>query len=405
MEKLPSLNGRHILLGITGGIAAYKTPELVRRLGEQGAEIRIILSHTAQQFVTEGSLTAVGATIVRDTGTGMTHIELARWADLVLIAPGTAHVLARLANGAADDLLTTMCLATEAPIAIAPAMNRVMWQKAATQTNSQRLREHGIMLIGPDEGSQACGETGPGRMCEISDIVSFVEHIWDQRGALANIMAVVTAGPTYEALDPVRGFTNRSSGKMGYALAEALALSGASVVLISGPTHLPTPPRVQKIAVTTALEMRDAVVAYRSTMQLFVATAAVADYRPQTVLPHKLKKTKDAIQVTFVRNPDILAEVANWQPAPFTVGFAAESENLEAYGREKLLKKGLDLVVANPIGEPGVGFATDNNRVTLIDKDTTTTWPMAPKIEIARLLVCEIAKRLHKEALASTTPA
>jgi len=394
-ETLP-LSGRHVVLGITGGIAAYKTPELVRRLQEQGAEIRVILSHTAQQFVTRASLEAVGAAIIQDISSSMVHIDLARWADLILIAPGTAHILARLAGGTADDLLTTTCLATEAPIAIAPAMNRIMWQKAVTQANCQRLREHGVMFIGPDEGSQACGEMGPGRMREIPGIVSFVEGIWEQFGALAGIMAIVTAGPTYEALDPVRGLTNRSSGKMGYALAEALALSGASVILVSGPTALPTPPRVQKVAVTTALEMRDAVVAYRDTMRLFVATAAVADYRPQAVLPQKLKKTADTLQITLVRNPDILAEVAGWRPAPFTVGFAAESENLEAHGREKLLKKGLDLVVANPIGEPGVGFEADNNRVTLIDKDEAIAWPLASKTEIARRLVSEITRRLQR---------
>ncbi|MHB8254506.1 MAG: bifunctional phosphopantothenoylcysteine decarboxylase/phosphopantothenate--cysteine ligase CoaBC [Acidiferrobacter sp.] len=399
MQETPSLKGRRVVLGITGGIAAYKTPELVRRLRERGAEVHVILSHTAQQFVTAASLNAVGAAVIADTPSGMTHIDLARWADLILIAPGTAHLLARLAGGAADDLLTTTCLATEAPIAIAPAMNRIMWQKAATQANCQRLQEHGILLIGPDEGDQACGETGPGRMREVPDIVSFVEHIWDRKGILCGITAVVTAGPTYEALDPVRGFTNRSSGKMGYALAEALAANGASVVLISGPTALPTPAHVQKIAVTSAIEMHDMVVSYRQTMQLFVATAAVADYRPQAVLPHKLKKTADTLHITLVRNPDILAEVASWRPAPFTVGFAAESENLETYGREKLRKKGVDLVVANPIGEPGVGFEADHNRVILIDKDRTIAWATASKIEIARQLAQEIAKRLQRNLL------
>ena len=396
MRKAPSLQGRRVVLGITGGIAAYKAPELVRRLRERGAEVRVIVSHSAEQFVTDPSLTAVGAHIVREDGTPMVHIDLARWAELILIAPATAHLLARLAAGAADDLLTTTCLACEAPIAVAPAMNRVMWQKAATQANVIRLREHGVVLIGPDEGSLACGDTGPGRMSEIPEIVSFVEHVWDRQGALAGVTAVVTAGPTYEALDPVRGFTNRSSGKMGYAVAEALALSGASVTLVSGPTSLPTPARVHKIAVTTAREMRDAVVAQRPNMQLFVATAAVADYRPETVSAQKLKKTADTIHVTLVRNPDILAEVAGWDAAPFTVGFAAESENLEGHGREKLRKKGLDLIVANLIGEPDVGFGNDNNRVTLIDKDRTLVWTTAPKIEIAQRLVGEIIERMKR---------
>ncbi len=396
MRKALSLQGRRVVLGITGGIAAYKTPELVRRLRERGAEVRVVLSHSAERFVTDPSLTAVGADIVREDSAAMTHIDLARWAEIILIAPATAHLIARLAAGAADDLLTTTCLACEAPIAIAPAMNRVMWEKAATQANVLRLREHGVVLIGPDEGRQACGETGPGRMSETLKIVSFIEHIWDRQGALAGVAAVVTAGPTYEPLDPVRGFTNRSSGKMGYALAEALALGGASVTLVSGPTALPTPAHVHKIAVTTAREMRDAVVAQRPHIQLFVATAAVADYRPETVSAQKLKKTADTIQVTMVRNPDILAEVAGWDPAPFTVGFAAESEDLESHGREKLMKKGVDLIVANLISAPDVGFGADNNRVTLIDKDRTLVWATAPKIEIAHQLVGEITERMKR---------
>lgn len=396
MTELASLKGRRILLGVTGGIAAYKAPELVRRLHERGAEVRIVLSRTARQFVTTASLTAVGATITDDKSSPMAHIDLARWADLILIAPATAHLLARLANGAADDLLTTTCLATEAPIAVAPAMNRIMWQKGITQGNVQRLRHHGIVLIDPDEGAQACGETGPGRMREVADIVLFIEHLWDQKGVLAHIKAVVTAGPTYEPLDPVRGFTNRSSGKMGYALAEALAWCGASVILISGPTALAVPPQVERVAVLTAIEMRDAVFSYRHAMDLFVATAAVADYRPETTLPDKLKKTANTLQLTLVRNPDIIAEVAALRPHPFTVGFAAESENLEGHGRDKLLKKGLDLVVANPVGEPGVGFESDHNRVTLIDKNGATAWPTATKTEIARRLVHEITKRLPR---------
>lgn len=396
MRKAPSLEGRRVVLGITGGIAAYKTPELVRRLRERGAEIRVILSHSAGQFVTTTSLSAVGAQIVHEDSAQMAHIDLARWAELILVAPATAHLLARLAAGAADDLLTTTCLASEAPVAVAPAMNRVMWQKAVTQANLLRLREHGVIVIGPDEGSLACGDTGPGRMTNAPEIISFIEHIWDREGALTGVTAVVTAGPTYEPLDPARGFTNRSSGKMGYALAEALTLSGAKVILVSGPTSLPTPAEVHKIAVTTAREMLDAVAAQRGNMQLFVATAAVADYRPEVVAAQKLKKARDTIQVTFVRNPDILAEVAAWEPAPFTVGFAAESENLETHAREKLLKKHLDLIVANLIGEPDIGFGADSNRVTLIDKDRTLVLATAPKIEIAHQIVDEIIQRMKR---------
>jgi len=396
LQEPGSLRGRHVLLGITGGVAAYKTPELVRRLIERGAEVRVILSHTASQFVTALSLKAVGGQIVQERDVPMAHIELARWADVLLIAPATAYVLARLATGTCDDLLTTTVLATHAPVAVAPAMNQAMWRHVATQANQALLRERGTLFIGPANGPQACGDLGPGRMAEITDILSCLAHMGDQAQALSGVLAVVTAGPTYEALDPARGFTNRSSGKMGYAIADALTRSGAHVTLITGPTALPAPACARVIAVTSALEMHNAVLSCREAMELFVATAAVADYRPETTLAHKLKKGAETLDIRFVRNPDILAEVASWKPAPFTVGFAAETEHLETYGRKKLVDKGLDLVVANPVGEPGAGFEADWNRVTLIDKAQAVEWVAAPKADVARMLVTEIIKRLPR---------
>ena len=398
MQDMPPLRGRRVVLGITGGVAAYKTPELVRRLRTAEAVVRVVLSRSARQFVAAGALAAVGAEVVEDhRGPGMVHIDLARWADAIVIAPATAHVLSRLAAGAADDLLTTMCLATEAPLCVAPAMNRIMWMNPATRANCALLAGRGVRFVGPDEGAQACGDNGPGRMSEPGEILGMLERLWGA-GPLHGINTVVTAGPTYEALDPARGFTNRSSGKMGYALAAALANQGAAVTLISGPTALPAPAGVRRIAVTSARQMRDAVWACRGAMDLFVAAAAVADYRPQTVLADKLKKDADTLTVTLVRNPDILAEVAALTPRPFTVGFAAETGDVETKARAKRARKGIDLIVANPIDEAGVGFAGDDNRVILIDKDHAGAWAAAPKTEIARALVREIIKRLPRTA-------
>ena len=399
MQDTPPLRGRRVLLGITGGVAAYKTPELVRHLRAAEVTVRVVLSHSARQFVAAGALGAVGAEIVEDHAPGMVHIDLARWADAVLIAPATAHVLSRLAAGAADDLLTTLCLATEAPLCVAPAMNRIMWLNPATRTNCALLEGRGVRFIGPGEGAQACGENGPGRMSEPGEILEALERLWDAAGALRATRAVVTAGATYEALDPARGLTNRSSGKMGYAVAAALAAHGAAVTLISGPTALPAPPGVRRIPVTSACEMRDAVWACRGAMDLFVAAAAVADYRPQTVLTHKLKKDADTVTVTLVRNPDILAEVAQLNPRPLIVGFAAETGDVEGLARAKRARKGIDLMVANPIDEAGVGFAGDDNRVILIDEDRAVAWTTAPKTEIARALVREIIKRLPRTVL------
>lgn len=398
MQSGTALLKRHIVLGISGGVAAYKTPELVRQLRDQGAEVHVVLTKTAHEFVTPLALEAVGAHIApSDPMHGaMPHITLARWADLVLIAPATAHILARLATGAADDLLTTLCLATEAPIAVAPAMNRVMWEKQATQTNCRTLINNGITLLGPDQGLQACGETGFGRMLETDALVAWILQFWQPK-ILAGLKALVTAGPTYEPLDPVRGLTNRSSGKMGYAIAQALIDGGAHVTLITGPTALATPRGVRRIDVLTARDMLAAVENERDQIDLFIGTAAVADYEPVDRREHKLKKQAETILLTLTRTPDILMTVAQWEHPPYTVGFAAETENLETHGRAKLTHKGLDLIVANPVGGSETGFGSEENIITLIDHDQTVTWPRAPKTELAYKLIAEIGRRLGRK--------
>ncbi|MDA8389344.1 MAG: bifunctional phosphopantothenoylcysteine decarboxylase/phosphopantothenate--cysteine ligase CoaBC [Gammaproteobacteria bacterium] len=393
-----SLPGRHIVLGITGGIAAYKTPDIVRRLRERGADVRVALTHRARQFVTETTLKAVGATLIeeQDGPQGMAHIDAARWADMVVVAPATAHFISRLASGAADDILTTLCLATEAPLLVAPAMNRIMWEKPVTQTNCRRLVEHGTMLIGPDSGPQACGETGFGRMAEPASIVHAIETFWGPR-SLDGVRALVTAGPTHEPLDPVRILTNRSSGKMGYAIAAALARDGAEVTLVTGPTTQPTPVGVRRVDVTTAADMLAAVQEHRQDgCDLFVGTAAVADYRPEQASPGKIKKGPASLTLVLVRNPDILSEVARWQPRPYIVGFALETERLEEHARQKLQEKNLDLVVGNLAG-PGTGIDSDTNALTLVDSNGSVSWPSDTKIALAQRLAAEIARRLNRD--------
>ncbi len=393
-----SLHGRHIVLGISGGIAAYKCPDIVRRLRERGADVQVALTHRARQFVTEVTLKAVGAILIdaEDGTQGMAHIDVARWADLVVVAPATAHLISRLASGAADDILTTLCLATEAPLLVAPAMNRVMWEKPVTQNNCQRLIERGTLLLGPDTGPQACGETGVGRMVEPAAIVAAIEAFWQPK-SLEGVRAVVTAGPTHEPLDPVRILTNRSSGKMGYAIAAALAREGAEVTLVTGPTAQPTPVGVRRIDVTTADDMLATVLGLQSDRcDLFVGTAAVADYRPEEVSPRKIKKGAASLTLTLVRNPDILAEVARWQPRPYMVGFALETERLEERARQKLLEKNLDLVVGNLAG-PGTGMDSNTNTLTLVDKNGSVSWPSDTKTALARQLAAEIARRMNRD--------
>lgn len=400
---MPTLAGKRVLLGVSGGIAAYKAPDLVRRLREQGAEVRVVLTASAARLVTPVTFQAVSGHPVR-TGlwdeaaeAAMGHIELARWADLVVVAPATADFLARLAAGMADDLLATLCLATDAPLVVAPAMNRLMWGHPATQDNARRLAARGVTLLGPGIGDQACGETGAGRMLEPVEIVVTLAALAEStpgEGALAGRKMVVTAGPTREALDPVRYLTNRSSGKMGYAVAAAAARAGAEVVLVSGPVDLPAPAGVRVVPVETAAEMRGAVLAETGDAAIFVAAAAVADYRPAHPAPQKIKKQAGEISLELVRNPDILAEVAAAAPRPFVVGFAAETENVEANARLKLEGKRLDMIAANRVGTD-CGFDREDNALLVLWPGGRVDLGAGSKAALAERLVELIAERMR----------
>ena len=390
----------NILLGITGGIAAYKTPDLVRRLIERGGDVQIVMTASAAEFVTDTALQAVSGRAVRsnlwdkEAERAMSHIELARWADVVLIAPATAEVMARIVSGAAPDLLTTICLATEAPIAVAPAMNHVMWNNPATQANRQVLEERGVHVLGPDVGSQACGETGAGRMLDPDAIAAAVFDLGVVRGKglLAGRKVVVTAGPTREPIDPVRYISNRSSGKMGYAMARAAAAQGADVILISGPVNLPAPPGVDTRSVMTAQEMYEATHESINGADIFIAAAAVADYRPAEEQVQKIKKNDATMRVDLVRCPDILQSVAALESPPFTVGFAAETENVDEYARDKLVKKKLDMIIANRVGAD-CGFDAEDNAVNVFWDEGEQRFATLHKSELANRLVVLVAER------------
>jgi phosphopantothenoylcysteine decarboxylase/phosphopantothenate--cysteine ligase len=401
----------NIVLGITGGIAAYKAPDLVRRLRERGAEVQIVMTASAEEFVTATALQAVSGRPIRsnlwdkEAEAAMSHIELARWADIVLIAPATAEVMARIVSGAAPDLLTTICLATEAPIALAPAMNHVMWNNPATQSNRDVLEQRGIHILGPGTGSQACGETGAGRMLEPETIAATVcgLSVGKGKGLLEGKSVIVTAGPTREPIDPVRYITNRSSGKMGYAIARAAAAQGANVVLISGPVSLPAPPGMEVHLVNTAQEMYDATHEHIANADIFVAAAAVADYRPAKTEKQKIKKDNETSNIDLVRCPDILTSVAALHMPPFTVGFAAETEKVEDHARSKLEKKKLDMIVANQVGDDR-GFDHDENALNVLWQNGTKEFPKAAKAELARDLIELIAERYFAARGAGTEP-
>jgi phosphopantothenoylcysteine decarboxylase/phosphopantothenate--cysteine ligase len=402
---MDTLAGKRILLGVTGGIAAYKSAELVRALRGRDAEVQVVLTRAATAFVTPLTLQALSGRPVRTAlldpaeESGMGHIALARWADLVLVAPATAHFLARLAHGLADDLLTTLCLATTAPIAVAPAMNHRMWEAPATRASVALLRSRGVAILGPAAGEQACGEEGPGRMEEPERIAAWVGGRIGP-GALAGRRVLVTAGPTREPLDPVRFLSNRSSGKMGYAVAAAAAEAGARVILVTGPVALPAPPGVERVPVETAEEMRRAVLARAGECEVFVAVAAVADYRPADPAPRKLKRGAGPLTVTLEPTADIVAEVARLTPRPLVVGFAAETEDLEANARKKLLEKGLDLVAANRVGEAGLGFDSDENALEVFWPGGGEVLPRSGKVELGRALVRLIGERLGAQGRA-----
>lgn len=403
----PDTGGKRILLGIGGGIAAYKTPELVRQLRAANMRAIPVLTANAQRFVAPTALQAVAGERPRtdlwdaDAEASMGHIELARWADAVLIAPATANLLAHLAAGMADDLLTTACLATEAPLLLAPAMNAAMWRHAATQRNVQRLCADGAVLLGPDDGEQACGEFGPGRMMEPAAIVDAVVAALTSSACLAGVDVLVTAGPTREFLDPVRFISNRSSGRQGFALAAAARRAGADVTLVAGPVQLQTPPGVRRIDVVSAAQMKEAVAAHAPSADIFVSVAAVADYRPSHFYAQKLKKSERGsaeMTVALEENADIVGSMANVAPRPFVVGFAAETENALAYARDKRCRKGMDAIVVNDVSKSDIGFDSADNAVTLIHDGGEIALAKMSKDAIAQRLVEEVAALYARQA-------
>jgi phosphopantothenoylcysteine decarboxylase/phosphopantothenate--cysteine ligase len=389
---------KRVLLGVTGGIAAYKSAELVRRLRERGAEVQVVMTAGARQFVAPLTFQALSGRPVRSdlwdeaAEAAMGHIELARWAERIVVAPASADFLARLANGLADDLLATLCLASDAPLAVAPAMNRLMWANAATQANVATLRSRGVAILGPAEGDQACGETGPGRMLEPGEILDALLPVDAATGALAGRRVVVTAGPTRERIDPVRFITNRSSGKMGFAVAEAARAAGADVILVSGPVNVATPPGVQRVNVETAEQMMDAVSAQLPGMDIFIAAAAVSDYRPVQASAEKIKKTSDSLMLALSRTTDILATVAAGASRPFVVGFAAETQNVERNALAKLEGKRLDMIAANQVGDT-LAFDCDDNALTVYWPGGKRDLGRATKRKLAADLMAVIAER------------
>ncbi|MDZ7854499.1 MAG: bifunctional phosphopantothenoylcysteine decarboxylase/phosphopantothenate--cysteine ligase CoaBC [Halomonas sp.] len=418
---MSSLSGQRLLLGISAGIAAYKSAQLARLLTQAGAEVRVVMTEGAQAFITPLTLQALTGEAVRtslldpDAEAGMGHIELARWADTILIAPATADLMARLAQGLADDLLTTLCLASEADKVMAPAMNQAMWRHPATQRNARQLAEDGWQLLGPDSGDQACGDVGPGRMLEPETIlVALLSTAPDAAPAIAleaaysgashdtsvsqnaageadGLTVTITAGPTREPLDPVRYLSNHSSGKMGFALAAAAASLGARVWLISGPVALPTPDGVERTDVESALEMHEVAQRLAADSDIFIGCAAVADYRAESAAEHKIKKVEgeESLTLRLVKNPDIIAGVAALPRAqrPLVVGFAAETRDLEAYARDKLTRKGLDMIVANDVSRAGLGFGSDDNAAMLLwregDGEGSENLALQPKSQLA----------------------
>ena len=395
------LTNRHILIGITGGIAAYKAAELTRLFKGVGAEVRVVLTDAGAEFITPLTLQALSGNPVHqslldpEAEQGMGHIELARWADLIIVAPATADFMARFSSGMANDLLTTLCLATDAPIALAPAMNQAMWRDPRTQQNLEALLTQGVNIFGPGSGEQACGDTGPGRMLEPTQIMQACADLI-AAGPLEGKRVVITAGPTREALDPVRFISNHSSGKMGYALAEAAAKAGAAVTLISGPVALATPKGVQRVSVESAQEMLDASLIAASAADIFIGAAAVADYRPVMVADQKIKKgAEEVMEILLTKNPDIIATIATLEPRPFMVGFAAETENVIAYARSKLERKGLDLVIANDVSQSDIGFNSDHNEVVVVGAGGEIAMPRASKAALAEHLIALIAEQIN----------
>lgn len=385
------LTGKRVLLGVTGGIAAYKSAVLLRLLQKNGADVRVVMTHGATKFVTPLTFQALSGKPVHaelldvEAESAMSHIELAKWADLILIAPASANFMARYANGFADDLLSTLCLAADVPVMLAPAMNQQMWLNPATQENLEKLKARDVGILDPAEGDQACGETGPGRMLEAEEIVLLAAESFETN-ILTGSRVLVTAGPTREVIDPVRYISNRSSGKMGYAVAIAAIEAGAEVSLVSGSVNLPEPERIKMMNINSAAEMHKAVMQNISNIDIFISAAAVADYSMETIAEHKIKKSSDSFELKLKKNPDILSEVAALQNAPFSVGFAAETENLEANAQSKLRSKKVDMIAANIVGE-GQGFDVEMNALTVFWKTGQKQLQHAPKTRLARNLI------------------
>jgi len=396
------LQHRRVLLGVTGGIAAYKAAEILRQCQTMGAEVRVVMTPAATEFITPLTFQALSGLPVHtqlldaEEEAGMGHINLARWADVILVAPASADFIARLASGMANDLLTTLLLATEKTVMIAPAMNRAMFDDQNTQNNITRLESQGVVILGPGEGVQACGEVGLGRMLEPEELAQAVAEYF-QTGELAGLNVLLNAGPTREDIDPVRYISNHSSGKMGFALAQACMEAGAHVTLVAGPVHIPTPSGVERIDVISASEMADAVMSKSEQADVFIASAAVVDYTPVEIADNKIKKNASQMQLTLIKTTDILTNVATQDNSTFCVGFAAETDNLEEYAKGKLEKKSLDMIAANWVGRDSGGFNSESNALSVYWKGGEQEFGSMPKSELARELVTLIAKRYHEK--------
>jgi phosphopantothenoylcysteine decarboxylase/phosphopantothenate--cysteine ligase len=400
------LKGKRILLGITGGIAAYKAAVLLRLLRLHDADVRVVMTRNACEFITPLTMQALSGKPVHtelldlETESAMGHIDLARWADLILIAPASANFIARYSHGFAEDLLSTLCLATTAPVFVAPAMNQQMWLNPATGENLEKIKSRGITVLGPAAGEQACGENGPGRMLEAEDIVALVAKSFTSN-ILSGLRLLVTAGPTREAIDPVRYISNRSSGRMGYAVANAALEAGAEVSLVSGPVSLPVPDRAEVIQVTSAQEMYNAVMQKIKNTDIFISAAAVADYSVETIAVQKIKKSNASLELSLTKNPDILAEVAALQSPPFTVGFAAETEDLKANAQTKLQSKKLDMIAANQVGAD-LGFDSEMNALTVFWGNEQKELQQATKTRLAKTLITLIAEQYNEKNINKT---
>ncbi|GBF29404.1 coenzyme A biosynthesis bifunctional protein CoaBC [bacterium MnTg03] len=391
---------KKILLGVTGGIAAYKSAELIRLIIKSGAEVRVVMTKAATEFVQPLTYQALSGHRVytdifdAEADSAMDHIELARWADLMIVAPASADFIAKMRNGYADNLLLTLCLASKQPVAIAPAMNQQMYANRATQDNIKLLASRAVLIWGPDDGEQACGDTGPGRMLEPTELFERVAEYLSP-GKLDGKNVLITAGPTREPIDPVRYISNRSTGRMGYALAQAAHQAGAGVTLVSGPVNLDAPSGVERISVSSAIEMRDAVIERAAKVDIFIACAAVSDYRVEQVAAQKIKKTTQKIKLELIPNPDIVSEVTRLKNKPFTLGFAAETEKLEAHAVEKLQRKNLDMIAANRVAAEQTGFESDTNELTVIWPDGQRLLTLNDKNEIAKQLIDLVAERYN----------